>query len=289
MIFRSGLASSSLFAAAVLTGCGGGPNSNSLSDANAVTEALVDRIAVDGAEVTLVAGVPPAPAGDPPMRPIIQLLEAEVVGRPGDRIEVPVIVSIDPAQAIEALFAMVPGAASYFQASLDPEYVQAMEWTSFDGDGKGQKTFLFAVDLPSNFQKGGQFCFDFSAQSTQDTQRMWSDPSRACVAVSSLNAIPTPAPPPVCADSWFDLTISGLAEGDTIDVRWDPGWDGSYTGDLTFGNVSLNGVFHGFCGYPNEFPPRIFALLDTTGYECVVDGAAGLSIMVECAPLAAPR
>ncbi|MFA5941810.1 MAG: hypothetical protein WC809_20875 [Sinimarinibacterium sp.] len=107
----------------------------------------------------------------------------------------------------------------------------------------------------------------------------------------STQPTPTPTPTPdsqiVCGDNWYNLTISGLLEGDTITVRWNPGWSGPYTGDSQFGNVNLAGVQHSFCGPISEFPPLVFELLDTTGYECQLDGdARSPTITVECMPAA---
>lgn len=190
-----------LLTTVVLTACGGGgggSNTVPLSDPNAVTTALTNKITVDGSAADILQGAPPDKSQNPSgsVAPTVIAATTQVVARPGDRISIPL--NANGSQTLASLFAKIPGAASYFEAPID---VPGGKQLTASGDArkslvqaKAEQTVTFGVDVPLNLQTGGQICFEFSVN---DIDNLVSDITQACIVVQTpATPAPTSAPTP---------------------------------------------------------------------------------------------
>lgn len=207
MDFTSRTSLSSLLALSVLTfaGCGGGGGGSStvpLSNPNAVTEALSDKVTVDGSAAAVLQGSPPDkssnPAGSTP--PTVASGANDIVARPGEKISIPL--GATATQDLSNLFAKIPGASSYFEAPIAPSGGKSLRSLRKQGTlsaaPKVQQTLNFGVDVPTNLQTGGQLCFEFSVR---DVDSLVSDVVQVCVRVEpratpAPTSTPTPTPAP---------------------------------------------------------------------------------------------
>ncbi len=97
----------------------------------------------------------------------------------------------------------------------------------------------------------------------------------------------TPPSPVVCGDFWADLEISGLNDGDTIDISWNAGRSGAIVGPR--GNTSYRYQSFHFCGPINEHPPLEILILDDNGYDCIIiDEENMTNIIITCSETPTP-
>jgi hypothetical protein len=189
------LVSAGLGCALMLGACGGGGgggggdgNPIPLNQPDALMDGLNDKIASTSGSISFVQGQAPAQTGDG-LTPKVTA-GIEVTAEPGDTISLPV--SIGGAPDLSALFAKVPGAASYFEVDLGgagKAGSKSAERLAKQGGGFALNTIIgFNVTLPSNLSTGGEFCFEFAAR---DAGGNVSSRDESCVTVVVEKPTPT--------------------------------------------------------------------------------------------------
>lgn len=176
--FLAGLAVALTVAACGGGGGGGGDGDKvSLEDSDGLMEALDDKVTANGTPLTQVVGTPPASNGLTPK--IEDIPDATAV--PGDTVSLPI--SFPASTDLQALFAKVPGAGSYFQASVAP----GGKTLSKAGIAVLQ-TVEFQVEVPDNLETGGRFCIEVKLR---DTDENVGATEETCISV-----VETAPPPP---------------------------------------------------------------------------------------------
>jgi hypothetical protein len=162
-----------VFAALVLSACGGGggggdgpaptpPPSSSISptDVNAVMEAIGVKIGDAGGTFTENQPIPAQTADDPK----VDSVKLETAASNGSTAQVPIVITANA--ALEALFLKVPGAEGLITVNL-PVGSKALagQQAAFaaNGNPKAQQTFNVEVTLPPNIEQG-EFEFDVAVQ-----------------------------------------------------------------------------------------------------------------------------
>lgn len=176
---------SAWFLALAVAACGGGGGSSPapalpLDDADAVSEALLDKVTVGAVSAQLLPGDPPAASADPD-RPVI-VSEAAPVAQPGQTVSLDL--QLTSSSAIDRLFAKVPGAESFFEAVFE-------EPLGKGASGKLDIAVIFAVSIPLEIRQSGQLCFDLSARNLNGRV---SSPLRICIPINVPGASPQPSP-----------------------------------------------------------------------------------------------
>lgn len=191
-------------AALALSACGGGGGGGGGGPTpDEVMDTLSDKVNVPGATVSQPSGDPPAaadnPAGSEGSEPVVSADDGEIDGEPGEKVTIPV--SVQVTNALDSLFAKIPGASSYFQAQIDPAGAKLasaiptkMGFTVKPrAMAKGTLILDFEVDLPEGTPTGRKICFEFSAQ---DVETLTSDVTKVCIVVVSPAPTPTATPAP---------------------------------------------------------------------------------------------
>ncbi len=167
--FLAGLA-----VALTVTACGGGGGGDdkvALDKPDELMAALDDKVTANGTPLQQLNGQPPASNGLTPK--IEGIPNATAV--PGDTVSLPI--NFPANTDLQALFAKVPNAGSYFQATVAPGGKVAKAAV---GGIAVLQTIEFQVEVPANLQTGGQFCLDVKLQ---DSSENIGQPVRACVEV----------------------------------------------------------------------------------------------------------
>jgi hypothetical protein len=213
----------SLFLAAALAaaGCngssGGGDPGDSVdpADPDAVTEVV--SVALGGALTNKITGAPPAPSGAAATdAPVISADVTSTAVEAGDDVDVPL--TVRSVNDIDALFAKIPGAESYFEITV-PETGKRSRIAM----AKATRTFALSITVPGNVAPG-QFCIEISAR---DTSGLVSNLARVC-----LNVVDDPEPagnqPPVARISADQTVLPGAAV--TLDGSASSDADGGIVG-----------------------------------------------------------
>lgn len=91
----------------------------------------------------------------------------------------------------------------------------------------------------------------------------------------------TDLPPDQCDTVSTDLSVSGLAETDQIEIIWNPLWEGSYIGSI--GNSGIENQVFSFCGSDSNTPELSFDIVNSAGYVCYIDESnSEVAIIVSC-------
>lgn len=189
-----------------LTACGGGGgNGADVSyDANEVTQALADKVGVNGVAAEVIQGTPPDPSGSDSLR--TDAPDAVPDADAGAKVTVPVTVSADA--TLERLFAKVPGADSFFQVDLpapDGKAARAtitrnigtrfagLSRTATAAGAKADSVLDFEITLPGGLESG-RLCFEFSVRDADGTV---SNTAITCLNIRQ----PASEPPPTGGDT----------------------------------------------------------------------------------------
>ena len=151
-------------------GGGGGDNAIDPADADALTQALA--IKVGESQAVLVAGDLPASSEDD-AAPVVVPGDVAVDARAGSTVDLAVDVTSSDGADLSALFAKVPGAADYFQATLAPGGSKRL------AGGKLLTALVVSVTLPQNV-RDGRFCFSIKVA---DSTGLISNLAEVCVDV----------------------------------------------------------------------------------------------------------
>ncbi|PXV69557.1 hypothetical protein C8D93_103131 [Sinimarinibacterium flocculans] len=153
-------------------GGGGGDGDNAIdpADADALTQALA--VKVSDSQAVLVAGDLPASSEDD-AAPVVVPGDEAVDARAGSTVELAVDVTSSDGADLSALFAKVPGAADYFQATLAPGGSKRLP------GGKLLTALVVSVTLPQNV-RDGRFCFSIKVA---DSTGLISNLAEVCVDV----------------------------------------------------------------------------------------------------------
>ncbi len=164
--------------ALLLAACGGGGGNGVDYDPDAATQALVNKVEVSGVPAALVGGAPPE--ATPETQVVLKAPGNAFVANVGSKVTVPLEVtsSVD----LNALFAKVEGAQSYFSADL--------AGTTKAIRTKVDTTLDFQVEIPTDLEPGGKLCFEFSARGVNGDV---SNVDSTCLSVRDA-VQPTPAP-----------------------------------------------------------------------------------------------
>lgn len=164
-------------------GGGGGNEPVPLGDPNAVMDSLSGKVTSGGSGVQIVTGTPPAATTEDPDTPKAEAGVEQSTAVPGDSVSLPVNVS--GGQQLTNLFAKIPGASSYFDASLAPSGGKSMVRLHKAAPKQGTsltavQVLDFRIDLPTNLATGDQLCFDFAVKTSTNQV---TEPTRACITV----------------------------------------------------------------------------------------------------------
>jgi hypothetical protein len=187
---------SAAFLALVLSACGGGGGGSTpappvpLDDPDAISEALFDKITVGEIAAQLLPGDPPAASSDP-ARPVISA-EAPPIAQPGQSVTLDL--QLSSTNAIDRLFAKIPGAETYFETVFEEPLGKGRTLTS----AKLEAAVVFVVSIPIDIRESGQLCFDISVR---DTNGRVSLPLRLCIPIEVVSATPQPTATPTASTS----------------------------------------------------------------------------------------
>ncbi len=206
----------------VVAGCNGGSggggsdpgDSVDPADSDAVTEAVA--VAVSGALTNKITGTPPAPSGAAQTdAPVISAAVTSRAVEAGDDVDIPL--TVRSFNDIDALFAKIPGAGSYFEVTVPENGKHSQVAIS---KAAVTRTFALSITVPGNVAPG-QFCIEFSAR---DATGLVSNLARVC-----LNVVDDPEPagnrPPVARISSDETVPPGTAV--TLDGNTSSDTDGS--------------------------------------------------------------
>ncbi len=198
----------SLFVAAtlVVAGCNGGSGGSDPGgtvdpgDADAVTDAI--SLVLPGALTDKVVGPLPTGAGEADA-PVVSADVTSTAVEAGDDVDVPL--TVRSVNDIDALFAKIPGAESYFEITV-PESGSGKRSPIAMSKAAVTRTFALSITVPGNVTPG-QFCIEFSAR---DSTGLVSNLARVC-----LNVVDDPEPagnrPPVARTSSDETVLPGSA------------------------------------------------------------------------------
>lgn len=191
--------------ALLLAACGGGGGGRSgvTYEPNQLTQALDNKVGVDGVLAVLVSGTPPSnpnPTAELTTDAPSQTIEAQV----DTVVAVPVTVNFNA--NLETLFAKIPGASAYFQAPISsgggkaatrPPVHRAASPFHFHmpkaaATAKNATTLSFEVSVPADLTPGGQLCFELSVR---DVNQLVSNTDTVCLVIAAP-ATPTPTASP---------------------------------------------------------------------------------------------
>ncbi|HEY1076627.1 MAG TPA: hypothetical protein VGE51_08045 [Fontimonas sp.] len=211
--FLAGLAVALTVAACGGGGGGGGDDDKvALDKPDDLMAALDDKVTANGTPLQQVVGQPPATTGLTPK--IEEIPESTAV--PGDTVTLPI--NFPANTDLQALFAKVPNAGSYFQASVAPGGKIAKATT---GGFTVFQTVSFQVDVPENLQTGGRFCIEVKLR---DAAQNVGEPAQVCInVVATAPAAPTNDQPtaaefgPTLLGNWATSCISIESEESTAE------------------------------------------------------------------------
>ncbi|MDP9139388.1 MAG: hypothetical protein M3O62_01165, partial [Pseudomonadota bacterium] len=196
----------SLFVAAtfVVAGCNGGSGGSDPGgtvdpgDADAVTDAI--SLVLPGALTDKVVGPLPTGAGEADA-PVVSADVTSTAVEAGDDVDVPL--TVRSVNDIDALFAKIPGAESYFEVTV-PESAKRSQVAI--PKAAVTRTFALSISVPGNVTPG-QFCIEFSAR---DSTGLISNLARVCLNVVD-DSEPAGNQPPVARTSSDETVLPGAA------------------------------------------------------------------------------
>lgn len=209
----------SVLTLAACGGGGGGGDPGVTYDPDTVTQALDNKIGVDGVGASLIAGAPPAPGDSQDLKADApdEVPDAET----GSKVTIPV--SVSSSTVLDSLFAKVPGAGSYFQVelpevggkaarvtarSIGPRFASASP-AAIAAAAKADTVLDFEITLPDGLESG-RLCFEFSVR---DADGAVSNVDVACLNIRQSSD----EPPPTGSDSAAEcLNPEVFAVGTTV-------------------------------------------------------------------------
>lgn len=238
---RSLVAASCVGAALSLAACGGGgggggnDNPVPLNDPNALMSSLAGKVTSSGSGVEYVTNAaPPAPTPEDPDTPKAEAGVTDSTAVPGDTISLPI--NVAGGQQLTNLFAKVPGASSYFDAVLGGSGKSMVQLRKAGTTFTAVQLIDFRIQLPTNLETGGEFCFQFSVKTSTNEV---TDPTEACVTVVAAADRPPQPQDDQPAAAALGNALAGNWISGCFDIE-DSDSNGDGTADAKAAKIGLN-------------------------------------------------
>lgn len=228
-LFRMTALAACIGTASFLGACGGGGGGDGaptpttdpqggmvdIQDANAMMAALTGKIATGNAQWTIQSGTPPAEAGIAVLPKLFTTPTVEVV--PNSTVDLAAVVA---GGEMDALFAKIPGANSFFQLQLNTG-------KSLNVQAKNETGFSFnllvlnaRLSIPGNLDGDGEFCLGISGKLDNNV----SAPEATCVNVVGTRTVPPDNQPNA---EGFAAALAGEWQSPCFDLSKDADGNGS--------------------------------------------------------------